>query len=402
MTATLNWLDVSAEQQRRVRELIRLFEEPGTRDEIGVGQVRDAFSDLLFPGTSTVQTRARYFLFVPWHFQEAQRRGSTGQKLLQRVDASERRLIVHFKEAGDTRGLIGSRAGARVKILPSTIYWSGLLRLGILNGPLSHADVAGMARHSQAGESDEMTDRSVGAWRPGMPSPPDGFPDKPIGGFDLTADEARWLRELISVNASGTLFAHLVNAAELSDSDFAWEQPSIANAADAVRETLDHARRFSVVMHGAALVYNLLVARRYDASGFTRIASQVEHYLGEIDRWGTELREDASRLRNDLPDFWLAVAEGNGRVAPLARAFVEQWVGLVAGADPAAAALGETGQRLVESRVRQLRGGRSVLVNDKLLAAWPGASGAGQLDYRWGTVRTIIRDIHEGLSRAAA
>jgi len=55
----VTWLDVSAEHQRRVRDMIRLFEEPGMRDELGVGPVRDAFSDLLFPGTSTIQTRAR-------------------------------------------------------------------------------------------------------------------------------------------------------------------------------------------------------------------------------------------------------------------------------------------------------------------------------------------------------
>ena len=58
MPSALTWLDVSAEQQRRVRDMIRLFEEPGTRDELGVGPVRDAFSELLFPGTSVIQTRA--------------------------------------------------------------------------------------------------------------------------------------------------------------------------------------------------------------------------------------------------------------------------------------------------------------------------------------------------------
>jgi hypothetical protein len=30
--------------------------------------VRDAFSEMLFPGLSTVQTRARYFLLVPWAY----------------------------------------------------------------------------------------------------------------------------------------------------------------------------------------------------------------------------------------------------------------------------------------------------------------------------------------------
>jgi len=33
--------------------------------------VRDAFSDLMFPGTSTAQTRATYFLLVPWYYLKA-------------------------------------------------------------------------------------------------------------------------------------------------------------------------------------------------------------------------------------------------------------------------------------------------------------------------------------------
>ena len=46
-----------------------LFGEHDTRDELGIGSVRDAFADTLFPGTSTITTRARYFLLVPWTYQ---------------------------------------------------------------------------------------------------------------------------------------------------------------------------------------------------------------------------------------------------------------------------------------------------------------------------------------------
>lgn len=35
-------------------------------DPLGLGPVRDALSETLFPGISTIQTRARYFPFVPW------------------------------------------------------------------------------------------------------------------------------------------------------------------------------------------------------------------------------------------------------------------------------------------------------------------------------------------------
>ena len=35
---------------------------------LGLGTVRDAFSAMLSPGTSTIQTKLRYFIFLPWIF----------------------------------------------------------------------------------------------------------------------------------------------------------------------------------------------------------------------------------------------------------------------------------------------------------------------------------------------
>lgn len=46
----------------RPRRIIDLFDEKDTRDELGLGAARDALSDLMFPGTSTIQTRLRYML----------------------------------------------------------------------------------------------------------------------------------------------------------------------------------------------------------------------------------------------------------------------------------------------------------------------------------------------------
>ena len=41
-------------------EIVDLFREKGTLDELGIGAIRDAFADRFFPGTSTLHTRARY------------------------------------------------------------------------------------------------------------------------------------------------------------------------------------------------------------------------------------------------------------------------------------------------------------------------------------------------------
>ena len=74
MTSSFGWLDHSEQQRRQMLEIVDLFREKGTLDELGVGQVRDAFADIFFPGTSTLQTRARYLLFVPWIFARLERK----------------------------------------------------------------------------------------------------------------------------------------------------------------------------------------------------------------------------------------------------------------------------------------------------------------------------------------
>ena len=86
------WLDASREDQRRMREIVNLFMQSESRDELGIGQVRDVFSDSLFPGTSTLHTRARYFLFIPWCYMEAETKGLTGGQLERRVENNERTL----------------------------------------------------------------------------------------------------------------------------------------------------------------------------------------------------------------------------------------------------------------------------------------------------------------------
>ena len=66
MASTFSWLDQSDQQRRKVLDMLVMFKERETVDELGLGTIRDAFADILFPGTSAPQTRARYFLFVPW------------------------------------------------------------------------------------------------------------------------------------------------------------------------------------------------------------------------------------------------------------------------------------------------------------------------------------------------
>ncbi len=66
MPSTFSWLDYSDHERRKVLDVVELFGEKTTVDEIGIGSVRDAIADSWFPWTSTIQTTANYNFLVPW------------------------------------------------------------------------------------------------------------------------------------------------------------------------------------------------------------------------------------------------------------------------------------------------------------------------------------------------
>ena len=66
MPSTFASLDHSESSRCKALGGVDLYREQDTRDELGIGTVRDALADLLFRGISTIQTRGKYFLFVLW------------------------------------------------------------------------------------------------------------------------------------------------------------------------------------------------------------------------------------------------------------------------------------------------------------------------------------------------
>src|SRR2546430_10625723 len=101
------WLSYSESERRKALDVISFFREQDTRDELGIGAIRDAFADLLFPGTSTIQTRARYFLFIPWIYLDLERRAVSSASISRHARANEIRLIAALAEPGAADGPIG-------------------------------------------------------------------------------------------------------------------------------------------------------------------------------------------------------------------------------------------------------------------------------------------------------
>src|SRR3954464_5150035 len=108
-------------------DVVQLLGENDTVDELGIGTVRDALADRLFPGTSTLQTRARYLLFIPWIFRALEEERPNPRSASRRLRTMEAELIDALRAGGETMrgaGVIGIQRGIQTMRLPSTVYWN--------------------------------------------------------------------------------------------------------------------------------------------------------------------------------------------------------------------------------------------------------------------------------------
>jgi hypothetical protein len=390
MASSLSWLDASTEEQRAMRDIVNLFTQKESREELGIGTMRDALSDLLFPGTSTLIGRARYLLLIPWCFEVGAASSNDPAEARNKADRAERDLIVALQHEPDHRGLIGMRVGQQLQNLPSTLYFGTMRRFGILSPKVATLRDA-IAADIEKRLADSDSDVETGGWAQTLPAVPQGFPKNADGGFTLRNEEAQILATHIQLNADGTLLGHLVDNAP-NDSSAPWLGEAALGAPSAVREVLDHARLFSFAIHGAALMYNLELAKAYEKAGFNRITISVDDYQTRFDDWRRDIPQ--SRMdRWDLNDFFDLILSQNPRILRRSRDFLSDWVQLCLNWDELAAA------NRIQLHERQQKQGQSRFKNAKLLELWSGASGDGELTFRWTQVKTLLTDIHEGLAR---
>ena len=402
MPSLIAWLDADSDEQARMRDIIKLFTDRDSRDELGLGQVRDAISDGLFPGTSVLLTRARYLLFVPWCFQLAE--GKADPFAL--AERHERDLISTLRKSGneDLTGLLGSRVGQALQTLPSTIYWGALRRYAIVQEEYAwKTDVFRPPVRAVDGD-DEGERKRATAWSPTIPSVPAGFPYQVPNAFALTRDEAGWLRDRILDRAPGTVLSHLMDHSPLKESRAPWDDAGVRSVEGGAGELLRNAEAFSTAMHGASLLYNLLLAEEYKRhipEDRRRHDEPTERYRAALAGWAD--RADSARIVDwDIGGLWSWLC-GTAKtvIAPGSEKFISDWVQIIRVIGPANVVDDEAARKLVRDRERRQKGALARLGNPKRLNAWSGAAGAGALTFRWATVRDIVLDIHAGLARDA-
>jgi len=398
--SSLGWLDLDAAASERVATLLRSLEEPDTLDELGLATVRDAFSAKLNPGTSTIQTRLRYFIFLPWIFGRLEARRVEAGDFARRLRANEARLIDCLRHLGSGNGVIGFSAGRNLKRMPSAIYWGGLGSWGLRRLDLSIAEygrrAAALGRQRPERDDDnEATAPATAMWA-SLPPPPDDFLEADLT-FDLTRDEALLLVDHIRRHRPCSLPAFCsARPSPAGQAGFPWEVPT-GGMPDRLVELLRHARCFSELTLGPQLVYNVLLARKARAEFGWDTGEVEERQLGRLEDWAQLLEGRLGELRawaEDLPGFWHAVG-----VAGISGATTE-FLNFVIRAgvdDPGGFAEDRQVHERIARREIQLKSKRARLGNRAALETWSGLPGGGQLSYRWRITRNYLAEIARAL-----
>lgn len=391
----LGWIDFSKTERNKILSVLDMLSEPGTLDELGIAPIRDGFSNLFFPGTSTIQTRAKYFFAVPYALKQLERSSETNpNKILKTLDTIERTCgEILLEQNRDENGIIGKRSlqgGKWVKRTPADIYWAGLRKYGIfIGGNLSLSEyvrvscamktqkstLKRLGNRNDNAEENECDDKNAGDlfkmqfWK--MPL----YKDEWMEDFcmELTDAEAQFLSNQIIETCKGTMLSYVLenNMLEFLDcTSFRDIGVIIDRFPKEVQNDYLMAVSFSRFIYAIRTVYNIIVS-----DGKNDLAND------EFERQREELDEIADINIDDIMER-LGIFNN-----PLLRKFLKQAQHCMISENV------EELKKCIVSREVQLKG------TNRAKTTHPGEFnpdewlGGGELDYRFYNAKTILSDV---------
>lgn len=383
----IGFIDFSKEERNKILATLKLLGTQTALDELGIGVIRDAYADILFPGISTIQTRAKYFVLIPYLFQKAAKLNlQSGAQVRKWLTAAEDKLVQTLVDNSDDseNGIIGKRALGQkrtVKMRPSGIYWNGLRTFEILRGTgvsLSAACSMIAASSKMKAELTVVTDGETFHDRDAASYDSILFsPISPENDFEkeaailLTKKEAEFLAYKISQSTltKNTLLDFLIkNKLDCNSFDDIPEDI----LPKALRKDYQLARDFSDFIIGAHIRYNVIFSEYQD----------------------DEMEDEWNQWRNTfvVHDFSLDDILSRISCNDLTERFCREFLMLVYQNDVNAI------DELIVHREKQIKGDRAKLRKpteyrynyDRPIHFY-------RLDFRFGTAKTIIHDIIKGL-----
>ena len=407
MPSLFTWVDIDETSRRKMLDVVQMFRDQDTVDELGLGTIRDAFANYFFPGTSTIQTRACYFLFIPWIYRRLEIKQTPSSKIASVARESELDLLDALIEAGagENEGVIGIISGRKLQRLPSNIYWVGLHEWHIRRFPRTqdqyhrYLDTFYKKKqtHVLTDDKEPVAGHIEHNWDPHLPQPPNGFPRGAT--MSLRREDAKYLQDRISAFIGDTLLAAMVNAPQFQDSDYLWDNAVVLTVPEHLQNQVKHSHKFALSAYGAVLLYNLMLSRARKNDDW------IEDYSEKLKEWVSKINkswQELSHWNQQIRQFWNCKAFYQTNIPSSTKNFVEAWNKLIL-EDSLSDKIADNrdAHELIKMREVHLKRQRARLENDRYLEMWNGASGAAMINYRWYQVKRIVQDIRHGIARRA-
>ena len=142
----IGFVNFNSEEKKRVSKMMQLLQESEAIEELGIGRVRDHFSNTLFPGTSTLQHHAKYFAILPSLYYHAAHCGRKFanvhevEKYIKEAEVQITRQLAEHDDGLSKLGITGINTYKEaltdyrkyVKYDPTYIYGSGMVTYGMI------------------------------------------------------------------------------------------------------------------------------------------------------------------------------------------------------------------------------------------------------------------------------
>lgn len=407
MDTILSWVDESPEKMAAVRRFLNAL-EGGAIDYLGFLRTYNRFANLLFPGTSTIMTRARYFIFLPAMFREIEDMRLTEKAAREKARQLQFKLRdLLFESNREETGIIGRNAGQKVKSLPIDIYGSALSLLRIrVDGQAGFGSGFYAKLHQEREIRDEKERGRAKDELESFPSLWDPrftfsfhFDTLKTGkdtlNFDLKKKEAQYLKEKFEHyddDYQPSLMGFLINfqpAASLPENLdwevlYDWRKKMPAET----RENVEFAYKIQQLAQSVEQLYLIyLVRKKYPQK--VDLIHETENYFSDM------ISEPF--LQEIVTDYqkWLeaAVPSEERFFKPICEKF------LIHRFNAGKVITDKTIEDIVRNREATKKGARARLASSKALDAWSTkeAPMASPLDFRFGISTRIIREIRDGL-----
>ncbi len=413
--ASIGWIDFSTNDRNRVGSVLDLLRPEGMVDELGMGTIRDALANQLFPGISTIQTRAKYFFIIPYILYDyqtvipAKRRGKTPSKFLEDKEyeimwqlGDYYRSIAEDSRTRERFGVIGITRLKPQKIVrrPSAIYWNGLYTYQFINTNGLSADTflkqstnpSMETLLSSVQQGDDIAGDDIDAEHENVfkirVSPKLNWSESLT--LDLDKGEAEFFQDRILSIAKGKLIAELLQQDKLWKIFIQAENfMQFAKAAlslplsDKLKTMLILAHDFSELMYGAHLAYNCQLHHKvFNSARFDE----------DFQKWIDGIEDNMLDYSNFNPDILFSYAT---TAKSTTVQFVKDWWKQT-----------QNGCKDVKKRDALIEQQEAIVKGGKARLRWKKTDdvkennwlGLRHFDYRFFQARTILKDIRTGIN----